>query len=171
MSRRHFPVLAIATALVAVVCQGRAASACTCVGGPEDTFENVRWLSDQADDVFLGEVIFAARTPQEPWELWALMKVHKLWKGVSGEEAWLITASSETACGVSFEEGVFYVVFGTRDEKEKTIRTNVCSGGGLALGRSLRESHELQKWQSDLLGAIVRHLGEPEIRVRGPFGA
>lgn len=94
--------------LVIISAMAVSALACSCVGRPGTVMEEYGW----ADTVFLGSV----RTVVQPtdWNhLLVEIEVEDTWKGDPGTVVLVITDLSSAACGIEFQVGENWVVFGT----------------------------------------------------------
>jgi hypothetical protein len=94
--------------LAAFSVMAASALACSCIGRPGTVMEEYGW----ADTVFLGSV----RTVVQPtgWNhLLVEIQVESTWKGDPGALVLVITELSSAACGIEFQEGENWVVFGT----------------------------------------------------------
>jgi hypothetical protein len=100
------------------------ALACSCIGRPGTVAEEYGW----ADTVFLGSV----RTVVQPtgWNhLLVEIQVESTWKGDPGALVFVITELSSAACGVEFQAGDNWVVFGTDTVREGVtgFYTHLCT--------------------------------------------
>jgi hypothetical protein len=124
------------------------AMACTCGDSTvKDDFNS-------AEVVFLGEVIKTekikiTRNGQDDWELKAILKVERAWKGEVFEEMAVRTFSapegSMALCGTPFETGTKWIIFSANEF------TDVCAGTGdfpyaetviKELGKGWKPKHE-----------------------------
>ncbi len=110
--------------LVVLSVMTASALACSCVGRPGTVAEEYGW----ADTVFLGSV----RTVVQPtgWNhLLVEIQVESTWKGDPGALVMVITELSSAACGIEFQEGENWVVFGTDTVREGVtgFYTHLCT--------------------------------------------
>jgi len=110
--------------LVVLSVMASSALACSCIGRPGTVTEEYGW----ADTVFLGSV----RTVVQPtgWNhLLVEIEVESIWKGDPGALVLVITELSSAACGVEFQAGDNWVVFGTDTVREGVtgFYTHLCT--------------------------------------------
>lgn len=88
----------------------RAAVACTCVPNPPP-----REALEQADAVFVGEVVGIEELGGEFPLRRVTLRVERPFKGVFVETVAVLTAQGEIGCGFPFERGLRYLVYAYQD--------------------------------------------------------
>ena len=120
-------VLALMVPLTMVV-TARDALACSCA--PSELSAQV----DRSDVVFSGPVIAREVADADPAvpsgeQVAWIFGVDHVHKGTAREPQTVISAGSEASCGVEFEVGMTYLVFGTQRPGEAgQVSTGLCSG-------------------------------------------
>jgi hypothetical protein len=118
-----------ACALLAVLCAGATAWACSCLPYPDDPREAVQRAWDQSDAVLSGTV--SAQRPisaaDAPSGIEVTLDVARRWKGPDGTQMKIRTSDSSASCGYSFETGAQYLVFASRDSENGQYSTGLCS--------------------------------------------
>lgn len=141
--------LAVAAAVLSIVLADPV-SACSCIppAAPAKALE-------QADAVFSGKVLKIKReksvykkdTGVQPGPVGglfasveAVFEVDKTWKGTDKKTVSVFTASNSAACGFDFQTGRSYLVYASRDDRQRLITTLCTRTKSLsAAGEDLKE--------------------------------
>ncbi|MEX0899866.1 MAG: hypothetical protein WD081_04155 [Gammaproteobacteria bacterium] len=123
------------------------AQACNCAEPPEDPVEAVTKAYEQSSIVFLGRAIRVSRPQGKDEETGQMIevgtfRVQRMWKGVYSEELTSRIDIKCCTCGVSFNEGREYLIFGYQ-RSDGSFSTSICSGPMLNDGSAISILDEL----------------------------
>ncbi len=128
---------------ITATAQPRTASACSCLppGSPQESMES-------SVAVFAGRVSSVMPAPEYGNNV--TFNVTQSWKGPTGADISVFTASDSAACGVNFETGKDYIVYASANEDDGTLRASLCS-----------RTHKLMVNDEDLAALGVGAIPEP----------
>ena len=106
-------------AIGALCAVSSAAYACSCMAPPAPKI-----ALEKSAAVFVGQV---ASVEKGQYGNTFQFKVSKKWKGIDGDTASIVSASSSAACGINFDSDRDYLIYAFKTEGDPQLRTNLCT--------------------------------------------
>jgi hypothetical protein len=121
--------LTVLAVLVALAYQPQPTYACSCAPSPPPLEAR-----DRANAVFVGTVSGLAPADPAGADMLITFDLQQTWKGPTGPQLTIVTASSSASCGYEFKRGEQYLVYAAAQAGQ--IRTSLCSRTALFAGAS-----------------------------------